>query len=227
TDDDHHHPARGRGVQQPDHHSRVRGDRQRRDQRHERAGGQLRQLGDRPRAGLPVDPGGLGDGDHPDLRRRHDLRHRALHAERRLRGRTRDGGRVQRRRLHQCDRSVPRLPPHADRDGGADVLHRRRRVRRGAGDVQPDGHTAGADDDHDGGPAHHDHDDHTAPDHHHAAADDYHDHTAPDHHHAAADDYHDHAAPDHHHAAADDYHDHAAPDDHHAAADHDHDHAAP
>src|SRR3989454_1445855 len=42
------------------------GDRQRRDQRHERAGGQLRQLGDRPRAGLPVDPGGLGDGDHPD-----------------------------------------------------------------------------------------------------------------------------------------------------------------
>src|SRR5439155_1215909 len=42
-------------------------------------------------------------------------------------------------------------PHHADGDRGADVLHRGGRVRRSAGDLQPDGHAAGgpgADHDH-------------------------------------------------------------------------------
>src|SRR5439155_5375395 len=52
--------------------------------------------------------------------------------------------------VHQCDWLEPRLSHHADGHGGADVLHRRGRVWRGAGDFQPDGHAAGGlDDDHD------------------------------------------------------------------------------
>src|SRR5205823_2265418 len=209
-------------------------------------GGQLRQLGELARAGLSVDAGGLGHGDHPDVRRRHELRHRPLLAQRRLRERARNGGRVQRRCVRQREWPVPRLPHHADGDRGAGVLHRRRRVRRGTGDVQPDGHAAGSlDHDHHAAPDHddivHHHDHHAAPDHdvvlhhhdHHAAPDHdvvlhHHDHhAAPDHDDGLHHHYH-HAAPDHdvvlHH------HDHhAAPDhdvvlhhhDHHAAPDHD------
>jgi len=85
--------ARG-GLQQPDRHSRAGRDLQRHDERHELARGQLRQLGELTRAGLPVDADGLGHGDHPDVRRRHELRHRPLHAQWRVRERARGRVRV-------------------------------------------------------------------------------------------------------------------------------------
>src|SRR5439155_1360259 len=102
------------------------------------AGPQLRQLGHLARAGLPVDPGGLGHGDYRDVRRGHELRHRPLPAQRGMRERVR--GRVQRRCVHQLHGPLPRLAPHTDGDRGADVLHHRGRVRRGARDLQPDRH---------------------------------------------------------------------------------------
>src|SRR5207249_9776876 len=117
-----------------------------------------------------------------------------------------NGGRVQRRCVRQREWPARCLPHHADGDGGADVLHRRRRVRRGDGDLHPDGHAAGSlDDDHDAA-AQHDH--HTAPDH--DVVVHHHDH---------------HAAPDHDDAVH--HHDHHTPPDH-AVAPHHHDrHPAP
>src|SRR5206468_5479195 len=127
--------------------------------------------------------------------------------------RTRGRGRVQRRYVCQREWPVPRLPHHADGDGGAAVLHSRGRVRRGDGDLQPDGHAAGPrDDDHHAAPDHehlhdvHHHDLHAAPDHDHLH--DGHDH------HAAADHDHPHDVHDHHAAADHDHHDHAAVVDH-------------
>src|SRR5439155_10135226 len=82
-DDDH---ARGGGsLQQPDRDPGPGGNLRRHDERRELAGGQLRQLGHLARAGLPVDAGGLGHGDHRDLWRRHELRYRPLPAQRDLR----------------------------------------------------------------------------------------------------------------------------------------------
>src|SRR5439155_32993 len=84
-DDDH---ARGVGnLQQPDRDPGPGGNLWRHDERHELAVRQLRQLGKLARAGLPVDAGGLGHGDHRDVRRRHELRHRPLPAQRGVRGR--------------------------------------------------------------------------------------------------------------------------------------------
>src|SRR5213592_1256989 len=109
---------------------------------------------------------------------------------------------MQRRRLRRRDGREPCLPHHADGDGGADVLHLRRRLRRSAGELHPDRPAAGAhDDDHATADDHDDHDDDDAADHddNHAADDnDPHDLDDDEHHvdddHAAAVDHDDHHA---------------------------------
>src|SRR5206468_8588255 len=131
----------------------------------------------------------------------HALRNRPLPARRRVQWRSRDRLGMPRRRLPQREWREYRFPDWADRDGGADVLHRRRRLQRDAGELHPDGHTAGGHDDH-----------------HLAAFDHHYQHgaTHDDQHHVHDDD---HAAADHDDAAADD-HDDVDHDDHHAAAHH-------
>jgi len=84
--DDDHAPW---GLQQPQRHPRGGRNLQRHDEWRQLAGGQLRQLGVLARDGLPMDPGGLGHSDDPDVRRRHELRHRPLPAQRDVRERDR------------------------------------------------------------------------------------------------------------------------------------------
>src|SRR5439155_768541 len=79
--DDEHDDARLRNVRVADRDSGWWRHLQRHDPREQRADGVVRVDGQRPRARLSVDPGRVRNRHHPDLWRRHQLRHCALHPQ--------------------------------------------------------------------------------------------------------------------------------------------------